>query len=154
EDRVVSLESLRHQMRALHNHPSMLVWLNGSDFSPPPDNEKLWLDTIAESRWPNPTLNSANPGDSHVSGYNGGEMTRPVMWVPPIVWYTDKDWSGAWSLATEIGTGAAIPPVESLKKFIPAEHLWPPDAHWWFHVGSGPESSQLGREIAAIEARY
>src|SRR4029453_1059 len=60
---------------------------------------------------------------------------------------------GAFGFATEIGPGAAVPPLESLQKMLPAEHLWPIDEFWKFHAG-GDEFKDLRRFTDALAARY
>ena len=42
---------------------------------------------------------------------------------PPSYWLTDKKNGGAFGFATEIGPGAAVPPLESLKQMLPARSL-------------------------------
>ena len=42
--------SLRDQIRRLRAHPSVLVWLNGSDSPPPADVEQAYLDDRATRR--------------------------------------------------------------------------------------------------------
>lgn len=154
EEWAVAVASLGDQMRQLHNHPSLLVWLNGSDFLPEPALEKRYLDGISASGWPAETLGSANSTESQWSGYTGVKMVGPYLYTPPIVWYTDPDWSGAFGFVTETGTGAAIPNVASLRRFLGADHLWPPDGTWWLHAGSGPDTANLGRELDAIARRF
>src|SRR5258708_22605971 len=33
--------------------------------------------------------------------------------------------------------GRAVPPIESVRRMIPKEHLWPIDDYWNFHAGGG-----------------
>jgi exo-1,4-beta-D-glucosaminidase len=46
-----------------------------------------------------------------------------------------------------------VPPVESLKKMLPADHLWPIDDVWNFHAGSG-RFSNIKIYSDALAARY
>ena len=50
----------------LRNHPSVLVWLNGSDFPPPADVEQRISTSLKEPSWPKPVLSNATdaPGRS------------------------------------------------------------------------------------------
>ena len=50
EDHRVAPASLRDQILRLRNHPSVLAWLNGSDFPPPADVEQAYLDVLEELR--------------------------------------------------------------------------------------------------------
>ncbi len=64
----VAQASLRDQVRLLRNHPSMLVWLNGSDNPPIPAVESMYLRVEKEELWPNPTLSSASAARTTVTG--------------------------------------------------------------------------------------
>ena len=44
-----------------------------------------------------------------------------------------------------------FPPLESLKKFIPADKLWPINDTWYFHAGSGPGTNTLTNIQRAVE---
>src|SRR5256884_214624 len=56
----VAAASLRDQITRLRNHPSVFVFLNGSDNPPPPDVEQIYLDIEKELQWPNPVVSSAS----------------------------------------------------------------------------------------------
>ena len=43
EDFEIAKASLRDQMYRLRSHPSLVMWLNGSDNPPPPDVEEMYL---------------------------------------------------------------------------------------------------------------
>jgi exo-1,4-beta-D-glucosaminidase len=80
-------------------------------------------------------------------------MRGPYDYVPPSYWLTDTRNGGAFGFATEVGPGAAVPPLESLKRMLPPEHLWPIDDFWRFHAG-GDEFKDLKLFTEALEARY
>jgi exo-1,4-beta-D-glucosaminidase len=111
--------------------------LNGDDNPPPEKVAKLYVKVLQEENWPNPYLASATGKPAAVTGETGVKMTGPYEWVPPSYWLTDKQNGGAFGLITETSPGPAIPPIESLRKFIPVEHLWPIDQYWDFHAGGG-----------------
>ena len=72
-----------------------------------------------------------NKGD----GPSGVKMTGPYDYVPPNYWLTDKQAGGAFGFNTETSPGPVIPTLESLKRFIPSDHLWPVDNYWNYHAG-------------------
>ena len=131
----VAAASLRDQITRLRNHPSVFVWLNGSDNPPPADVERVYLDIEKELEWPNPIVSSASEQKAAVSGESGVKMTGPYEYVPPVYWLADTQAGGAYGYNTETSPGPAIPPIESLEKFIPKEHLWPIDDVWNYHSG-------------------
>ena len=131
----VAAASLRDQITRLRTHPSVFVWLNGSDNPPPPDVEKMYLDIEKELHWPNPVVSSASEQKAVVSGPSGVKMTGPYEYVPPVYWSADTKAGGAYGYNTETSPGPAIPTRQSLEKFIPKEHLWPIDEVWNYHAG-------------------
>jgi exo-1,4-beta-D-glucosaminidase len=153
EDHRVGPASLRDQILRMRNHPSMLVWLNGSDFPPPAKVERAYLDVLSELQWPKPILSNATGTAGPVSGPSGVKMLGPYDYVPPGYWLTDKKNGGAFGFATEIGPGAAVPPIESLKRIVPADRLWPMNDVWTYHAG-GDEFKDLKLFTAALDARY
>jgi exo-1,4-beta-D-glucosaminidase len=149
----ISAESLRSQIRRVRRHPSMLAWWYGSDFPPPVRVERRYLEVLAEERWPNPVASSAANKPTEVSGRSGLKMEGPYEYVPPSYWLEDTARGGAFGFATEISPGAAIPPIESLRRMLPADHLWPIDDVWSFHAG-GQEFHTVHRFVDALTARY
>src|SRR5207237_878839 len=131
----VAAASLHDQITRLRTHPSVFVWLNGSDNPPPANVEKMYLDIEKELQWPNPVSSSASEQKAGVSGPSGVKMTGPYEYVPPVYWLADTQAGGAYGYNTETSPGPAIPPRESLEKFIPKDHLWPMDDIWNYHAG-------------------
>ncbi|HMA38947.1 MAG TPA: hypothetical protein VKP10_02655 [Gemmatimonadales bacterium] len=153
EDRWIAQESQRDQITRLRTHPSVFVWLNGSDNPPPPDIERMYVDVLTELRWPNPYLSSATARATPVSGATGVKMTGPYDWVPPAYWLADTAHGGAFGFITETSPGPAVPPVETLRRMLPADHLWPPDSVWTYHAGGG-QFKTLDIFTAALTARH
>jgi exo-1,4-beta-D-glucosaminidase len=131
----VAAASLRDQITRLRNHPSVFVFLNGSDNPPPPDVEQTYLAIEKELGWPNPVVSSASEQKTTITGPSGVKMTGPYEYVPPDYWLEDTQAGGAYGYNTETSPGPAIPPRESLEKFIPKDHLWPMDDVWNYHAG-------------------
>jgi exo-1,4-beta-D-glucosaminidase len=135
ETKSIAAASLTDQISRLRNHPSVFVWLYGSDNPPPPEIENMYLGILKDLQWPNPTVSSASEAPTTVTGKSGVKMTGPYEYVPPVYWLTDTKAGGAYGYNTETSPGPAIPPKESLEKFIPKDHLWPIDEYWNFHSG-------------------
>jgi exo-1,4-beta-D-glucosaminidase len=152
DDRIAS-ESLRSQIRRLRNHPSLLVWLNGSDNPPVARVERMYLDILHSLDWPNPVLSSASAHATTVSGPSGVKMTGPYNWVAPAYWYEDLKGGGARGFNTETSPGPAPMPRESLVRMLPAAHLWPIDDFWNFHAGGGMFKT-LDVFNQALDVRY
>jgi exo-1,4-beta-D-glucosaminidase len=145
--------SLRDQVVWLRNHPSIFVWVLGSDKLPRPELEKKYksyLDNIDPSR---PILYSCKYLESEVSGPTAVKMNGPYDYVTPNYWYVDKTQGGAYGFNTETGPGPQPPPLESIEKMIPEDHLWPIDGYWDFHCARN-EFNTLDRYMLAFNNRY
>ena len=137
EQHEVAVASLESQIRVLRKHPSVFVWLNGSDNAPPADVERSYLKVLKRLRWPNPVLSSASGQATAPSGKSGVKMTGPYDYVPPMYWTADTHAGGAFGYNTETSPGPAIPVRGSLARFIPGDQLWPINDAWNFHAGGG-----------------
>jgi exo-1,4-beta-D-glucosaminidase len=153
ENHVIAPESLRSQLRRVRRHPCLLTWWYGSDFPPPAHVEKRYLEVLAEEHWPNPFQSSATHKPAELTGSSGLKMLGPYDWVPPNYWLEDTKKGGAFGFATEISPGPAVPPIESLRKMIPAQHLWPIDEVWSFHAGI-QEFGNIRAFTEALDRRY
>ncbi|MEA1876079.1 MAG: glycoside hydrolase family 2 TIM barrel-domain containing protein [Bacteroidota bacterium] len=157
--------SWEEQILWLRNHPAIFVWNVGSDMVPHPDLERKYIETFNKYDNTRPYLNSTGGFGSEqgiitevevvseISGSSRVKMLGPYAYTPPIYWYTDKKLGGAYGFNTETCPGANVPPLDSIQKMIPSEHLWPIDETWDFHCGKN-NFSKLDRIRKAIELRY
>jgi exo-1,4-beta-D-glucosaminidase len=165
EDYKVAEQSLRDQIYRLRSHPSLLVWLNGSDNPPPPDVEQTYLKVEKDLQWPNPILSSATGKETTVTGNNGVKMSGPYQYVAPAYWMEDAinanhpqmcnqgGCGGGYGFNTETSPGPAVPPIETVEAMLPKEHWWPIDEYWDFHGGGGVFKT-LDVFTDALNARY
>src|SRR5882672_1506698 len=153
ETRAIAGASMKDQAERLRNHPSVYVWLYGSDNPPPADVERMYLGILKDAEWPNPSVSSASEQPTPVTGSSGVKMTGPYEYVPPVYWYADKEAGGAHGYNTETSPGPAIPTLESVKKFIPKEHLWPMDDVWNYHAG-GERFTNVSVFTDGLSRRY
>jgi exo-1,4-beta-D-glucosaminidase len=89
--------------------------------------------------------------------------------VAPSYWETDPylqtkvnrcnagGCGGAYGFNSETSMGPAVPPIESIERMVPREHLWPAhapaDEYWNFHAGGGKfKTMQVFTD--ALNARY
>ena len=161
----IAEQSLRDQIYRLRSHPSLLVWLNGSDNPPPAEVEQTYLRVEQELQWPNPVISSATGKPTTVSGNSGVKMSGPYEYVAPGYWMEDSlganhpqecnrgGCGGGYGFNTETSPGPAVPPIESVKMMLPKAHWWPIDDWWNFHAGGG-EFSDIHVFTDALSARY
>jgi exo-1,4-beta-D-glucosaminidase len=151
----VAEAQLREQALRLRSHPSVFAWLIGSDGPPPPAVEKAYVEVLEGCSWPNSIVNSAADATTPRLGPSGVKMTGPYDYEPPAYWLTDSGhkWGGAYGFNTETSPGPAVPPLESLRKMFPPEHLWPMDAVWDFH-GAGERFIGMEKFVTAMTRTY
>jgi exo-1,4-beta-D-glucosaminidase len=153
EDMDLMVESLGHQIRYLQNHPSVFVWLLGSDMLPRPALEKRYRDLIAtlDNR---PYLAAASSRKSEISGPTGVKMNGPYNYVGPSYWYIDSVNGGAYGFNTETGPGPQIPVMETFVKMIPADKRWPINDIWNYHCNPSESFGTLELFNNVLYQRY
>jgi exo-1,4-beta-D-glucosaminidase len=176
EDFDIAKASLRDQMYRLRSHPSMVMWLNGSDNPPPPDVEEMYLKIEKDLLWPNPIVSSATAKPANITGASGVKMSGPYEYVAPSYWVADTHrptteqtcnaggCGGAYGFNAETSMGPAVPPLESVMRMVPKDHLWPIDDYWNFHAGGGAfknlnvftdaQDNRYGKSSSAEEFTY
>jgi exo-1,4-beta-D-glucosaminidase len=166
EDFDIAKESLRDQIYRLRSHPSLVMWLNGSDNPPPPDVEQMYLDVEKDLLWPNPILSSATGKTTSVTGESGVKMSGPYEYIAPSYWEVDTPQGqpgrklcnpggcgGGYGFNSETSMGPAVPPVESIEAMVGKDHLWPVDDVWNYHAGGG-EFKTITVFSQALAERY
>ncbi len=145
-------EAWKDQILWLRNHPSIIAWFSGSDKKPKPDLENNYLNILKAFDTTRIYLASAKECSS-LAGPTGMKMRGPYAYEPPVYWYSDTLFGGAFGFNTETGPGAQVPPLGSLKKMFSHKNLWPIDSVWDYHCGRGIFNS-IDRFKKAIDMRY
>ena len=156
EDHRVAVESLRSQISMLRQHASVWIWANGSDGLPPDPVLKQYRAVLADLHWQNATVDTVSSYAKDEFGerkWSGIHMEGPYSWRPPTYWFCGK-YAAARGSCAEQGDNEHIPTYESLKKFIPADKLWPINDTWYFHSGANPGNDILINIQHAVDARY
>ena len=144
----------------LRNHPSIFVWALGSDKYPNPQLMKRVTEYLDKSDPTRPRIISTQwievtkeENADNIYEDSRVKMFGPYAYEPPIYWYIDTTHGGAYGFNTETGPGPQVPPLESLKKMLPAENLWPVDSMWDFHCGRH-EFHSLNNFMKIFNNRY
>ncbi len=166
QDFEIAQQSLRDQIYRLRSHPSMVMWLNGSDNPPPPDVEQMYLNIEKQLLWPNPVVSSATGKPTTVTGNSGVKMSGPYEYIAPGYWEQDTPagqpnrklcnpggCGGAYGFNSETSMGPAVPPLESIRAMVGKDHLWPIDDVWNYHAGGG-EFKTINVFSDALANRY
>ena len=145
-------DAWRDQIVWLRNHPSIFVWLGGSDKIPSPAAEKSYLHILSQVDSTRIYLASAKEWISTV-GRSAVKMRGPYAYEPPVYWFADTAYGGAFGFNTETGPGAQVPPVQSIKKMLSPKNQWPVDSVWDYHCGRHM-FGKLDRFVKALDYRY
>ncbi len=140
------------QILWLRNHPSIFAWFAGSDKIPVPALEKKYLQILSQIDSTRIFLASAKEWHS-LSGPTGVKMRGPYAYEPPVYWFEDTLYGGAFGFNSETGPGAQVPPLESLEKMLSPANLWPINKMWNYHCGRH-EFNTLDRYTKALQTRY
>jgi len=120
--------SWKDEIIRLRNHPSVFNWLYGSDGPPPGQYEQRYIDVLNKYDGTRPYQSSATQDSSDIAGYTGlymGPYPKVYAYGTPSFWY------GKLEFNTEAApAGEQIPPIESLRKMMPEEDLWPMGKSW------------------------
>jgi exo-1,4-beta-D-glucosaminidase len=156
EDITVAKDSLRSQVSMLRSHASAFVWANASDGRPPPTVLDGYHEILRDLHWQNAVVDSVSSYTTDENGerlWDGIHMAGPYTWRPPTYWFSGT-YRAARGASAEQGDNEHIPPLASLKRFIPPDKLWPINDDWYFHAGSYPGISALRSIQRAIDRRY
>jgi exo-1,4-beta-D-glucosaminidase len=156
EDHRVASESLRSQILMLRPHASVFIWANGSDGLPPVPVRNQYHKILSGLHWPNAivdTVSSFAKDDKGERIWDGIIMEGPYSWRPPSYWFSGK-YPPVRGSSAEQGDNESIPTLESLKKFIPPDKLWPINDTWFFHAGAIENSNVLMNVQRAVNHRY
>ena len=135
----------RDQVTRLHNHPAVIAWMTGSDRIPNPDLEQRYL-AVYEREDYRPYICSAKSQKS-LAGWSGTKMEGPYEYVAPDYWFKDTEAGGAFGWNTETCIGANMAQLESLKKMIPEESLWPLSDVWDYHCTAASSDMNSTRQL-------
>ncbi|HTV56931.1 MAG TPA: glycoside hydrolase, partial [Terriglobia bacterium] len=156
EDHWVALASLRARIRNLRRHAAAFIWANGSDGRPPEPVRSQYHQILKDLHWQNAVVDTVSNYQKDAQGHtlwNGIHMLGPYSWRPPYYWFSSQ-FPAAQGSCAEQGDNESIPPYRSLKKFIPADKLWPINDDWYYHSGANQGNSTLETIQKVVEKRY
>jgi len=118
DDHTLFLRSAEDQIKMVRNHASLAIWCGGNEITPPEDILATLRDTIMpkldNTRW------FVDYSNSDAMSYNNllGNGDGPYGIQPLSVFWQHQ----TYPFNSEVGS-IGVSDIESLKKFIPADHL-------------------------------
>lgn len=157
-DFVVAGRSMASEAVLLRNHPSVIGFLIGSDFAPPPRTASVYVEALQANGWSLPIVSSAAAEGTEMAGPSGMKMTGPYAYVPPLYWYSrDPARGGAVGFNSETSAGGTIPRLASLRRMLSEaelEALWSEPEAKQFHAGPPSDFDNLAVFHRALAGRY
>ena len=159
ETEEIGNKSVISQIRKLSPHPSVIIFVLGSDLAPKNGIEEKWREIFFEEKWGVEILSSA-AYDSPKNFPTGTKMSGPYSWVPPNYFYLEKSRNiengGAWGFLTEGGPGENPLRKGSYEKVFSEENRFNYSGDSWrYHCGKeGGSFYDLDKFINPTSERY
>ena len=157
EEERIGNKSVISQIRKLSHHPSVIIFILGSDKAPSNGIEPKWREILAQEKWANEILSSAHVEKNAPTGV---KMTGPYSWVPPHYFYLDDAKNnihgGAYGFMTEGGPGENPLRKGSYEKVFNEENMYNYTGESWnYHCGKQTaEFDNLEKFINPLIERY
>ncbi|MDR1135784.1 MAG: discoidin domain-containing protein [Clostridiales Family XIII bacterium] len=166
-ERFVAFESLYSQIRNARSHASMMIWFNGSDDPPSISStgvngkniEQKYFEIEAKLRWFDigAICSSGSSIVATLTNVTGGMHMDASYDIQTPTWYY-YDRQGMYGFISEGGGGASIPVLETVKRVLPEDKLWPYNAadnynYWNYHNTRGSFST-LSQAVTFIDGSY
>ena len=154
----LSNKSVISQIRKLSPHPSVIIFILGSDYAPTNGIEEKWRKIFDEEKWSNEILSSAS--EDYGKGFKTGvKMSGPYSWVPPHYFYINEtknnEYGGAWGFLTEGGPGENPLRKGSYEKIFNDENMYNYTGDSWnYHCGNKGVFGNLSKIITPIKERF
>ena len=153
--RLVSL-SLRDQVMALRQHPSIICWMIGSDHTPYPEWEQEYYNLVRPIDDRVLQLSAADH-TSNLSGPSGMKMSGPYEFEGPSYYYMDKSVGRADGFNSETSIGAQLPVRENVERIVGREHAWPVRGNDYYNyhcTASATAMNTLDQLCEAMDRRF
>lgn len=154
ERNALALKYFESQVKWLRNHPSVFVWLTGSDRIPNPELESGYL-KLYEELDDRPYVCAAS-GLASLAGPSGNKMVGPYEYVGPEYWYDPQRRIGsAYGFNTETSIGLNMPQEESVRRMVSPEDLWPAGPSWDAHCTvAGEGMNSIGEILNVVSSQF
>ncbi|WP_207534523.1 discoidin domain-containing protein [Desertivirga arenae] len=139
------------KIKRFRNHPSIAVWCGDNEGWPeaPLNN---WIKEDIRNFDGNERYYQANSHDDNLSGSGPWANKDPRYYFTPFP--TGLGGRDGWGFRSEIGT-AVFTNVESFRKFMPKENLWPRNSMWEKHFfGQWAFNAGADKYESDINTRY
>lgn len=155
-DEQLAIDCTKDTILRIRNHPSLVHFLGHDETFPTETLDQAYRDLIAKytpERTYQPHSGAFDVKDRFRTGGTRTGTRELWTYATPAHYYTHKE-DGAWGFAQSGGIGGVCACIESVKRMMPAEALWPLWTEAWsFHtvIQGGRYFDAL---LKALDARY
>jgi beta-mannosidase len=139
-------------IRCIRNHPSLVLYCGGNEYNPDEPENKDLVDRLAAACAAHDRTREFHRGSPYKGNRHGGLLMMPTRTSNK---YNGDILSGASRLVlfrSEVAVLRSAPLIESIRKFIAPEHLWPIDERAWdYHHAVIEEQARDAREFGAAD---
>ena len=155
-DEVLAIACIDDMMLRIRNHPSLVHFLGHDETFPTPTLDQAYRDLIEKYRVKRTYQPHSGAFELKERFETGGTRTGSLQvwtYATPKHYYIAED-TGAWGFAQSGGIGGVFASLESMRRMMPEQDLWPPFSEAWsFHtVRQG--ASYFSPVRKAINDRY
>jgi exo-1,4-beta-D-glucosaminidase len=132
-DEKLAIGCIEDTLLRIRNHPSLVHFLGHDETFPTPTLDRAYRDLIEKYRLNRTYQPHSGAFDVEERFETGGTRTGTrELWTyaNPTKYYIGKE-DGAWGFAQSGGIGGIVAPLESLRRMLPEEALWPPTHPIW-----------------------
>ena len=127
-DEQLAIDNVKDMILRIRNHPSLVHFLGHDETFPTPHLDSTYRALIKQytpERTYQPHSGAFEIEDRFKTGGTRTGTLELWSYANPAHYYTHKE-DGAWGFAQSGGIGGIIVPLESMRKIMPEEDLWPP----------------------------
>ncbi|NIA15143.1 MAG: hypothetical protein GWP08_13810 [Nitrospiraceae bacterium] len=155
-DEDLAIACIEDMMLRVRTHPSLVHFLGHDETFPTERLDKAYRDLIRKHSVRRTYQPHSGAFDIEDRFKTGGTRTGSLQvwtYAPPNHYYVSP-FTGAWGFAQSGGIGGIFAPIESLRRMMPEDALWPPWSETWsFHtVAQG--AKYFNPVLDAIRERY
>lgn len=141
-----------NQIKCIRNHPCVVMWSGGNEYNPDEPENKELVDKLARVCSEHDPTRSFRRGSPYKGDRHGGLLMLPTRTTTK---YNGDILSGDARLVlyrAEVAVMRSAPMLESIKKFIGEDKLWPIDKPTWqYHHAVVGEQERDAREYGGLD---
>jgi beta-mannosidase len=151
------IENAIDMIKCIRNHPSVAMWSGGNEYNPDAPENKDLVDKIGEAVKQYDPDRRFRRGSPYKGDRHGGLLILPTRTSNK---YNGDILNGDQRLTifrAEVAIARSVPCVESLKKFLGEDHLWPLDDPktkeiWQYHHAVIKEEEKDAKEYGCTDS--